>query len=130
MQLHHPQLTRTTYPSLLPAIVIGVPSLENMDSYIAFFKAGETTSELHIPVKEMLSGAKGLEILVSLSIPDVSYSLGVRASVWDKATILITGELPHVLKWDLLEDDEEDFFSRRVTRQAGEHQGATALIHT
>ena len=100
----------------------GVISLKNVESYFAFFRANETTSKLHIPIKEVLAGARGGTVPVSLSIPDVSYSLGVRASVWDTATITIIGEQAYDPIWYLLEDDSDSLLGERFVRQAGEHK--------
>ena len=120
LQLHN----HVTYLLLSLGADNVITSFSNVDSYIAFFRAGETTTTLHIPVKEVLAGAKEETIPVSLSIPDVSYSLGVRASVWDRATINIIGEQPYDAMSYALEEDEDDntFFGRRFTRQIGEHK--------
>ena len=98
-----------------------VASFKNEDSYIAFFGAGETTSKLHIPVEELMVGVVGEPVLASLSVPDIAYSLGVRASAWDTATITISRELSYEPAWYLLDDDSDSdmFLGKRLTRQAG-----------
>ena len=101
-----------------------VPSSKNEDSYIAFFGANKTTSKLHIPVEELMVGVVGKTILASLSIPDIAYSLGVRASAWDSATITISREQSYEPAWYLLDDDSNSdmFFVKRLTREAGKHE--------
>lgn len=115
-------MTQTQKLHCVSTPLIGADNVNNVDSYIAFFRAGESTSKLHIPVKEVLAGARGETIQVSLSIPDVSYSLGVRANVWASATITITGEQTHDATWYVSEEDDSDdtFLGQRLARQAGE----------